>query len=156
MSRPYLARTDIKLHGTIDELHERVCASVEDRFQRGEAMTPLFVIDDGIHWIWIETPFQTDDEKWIAMQAMTSTMKITDALHYAQALETDTEVTVVTIARAGLYRMACWQIGDDRKLSERISEVIDSLSGVEAITFNLFSQIAVNDDDELVHNGSTG
>ncbi len=125
MNRPILARTDIKLDATLDELHEAACAYLEKTFrEHGKVDPPMHIVNDGVHWIWVETPSSSNDEHYAMTVAIRSMLLHTDAValsHLSEAyfqqadrdgnaISTDDIAFVVTVERDGTFLAARWPV----------------------------------------------
>lgn len=125
MNLPYLDRTDIKLDATMQELHDAACARVERQFERdGKLDPPFYVVNDGIHWIWTNTPYASNDERYMTVVVIRDMLAETVAVAYSQASEAlhrrlnfeggelgdDDIAFVVTIDRDGTFLTTRWQV----------------------------------------------
>lgn len=121
---PYLRRTDIKLDTTFDELHAVACAFVEAEFGRhGKLDPPLYVVNDGTYWIWVNAPCASNDEKYMNVVAVRKILFETTALHYSHMSEAyhftldengtrlgDDFAFCVTVDRDGTFLVTTWTV----------------------------------------------
>lgn len=153
MSRPYLIQTDIHLNGTLDELHESVCAKVEEKFSLKGSVVPQVTIDEGLHWISFATPAGSDqndeqddkDDAWDIAHWLSSVMHLTHARFCSQVSIAADDITfVITVGRNGEWRISRWMATIARSglnyLGPRIDEPNEELADIATDLWNLFNR----------------
>jgi hypothetical protein len=157
MSLPTLYRTDIQLDATLDTIHEAACRFVEKSFAEHGCAPFMFVIDDGMHWMWIECPWATPDERhetmtlvrsWVTISSTHAYVGIAEAfLHRTDAervrVVTDNVAIVHSHDRDGKARVTRWLVTERDQpdlnfLGPRIEDNAFSDAGWDADMFHMF------------------
>lgn len=80
---PRLAKSEPAAGLTIEDLHERMVAFGENCFSLKGAAPFIWAIWDGNYLLWVETPWEDEDEKYLSVAFIKRLMGVADAKMYS-------------------------------------------------------------------------
>lgn len=83
---PEIINTDVK-KATPAELHEIACNYCEERFARYGELPPTWIISTGKQLAWIETKWESDDEKYVTTKFIAEMLRKLDIQAYTLMVE---------------------------------------------------------------------
>jgi hypothetical protein len=102
---PQLKQSEIAVGLTLADLHEKMVAFGEDQFARKGAAPFLWLIWDGAHLLWIDTPWEDEEEKYLSVSFIKRLMQVCGARMYSFMSEAwEAKVTASEVASHGNRR----------------------------------------------------